>query len=303
MLASGRDGREPIMFNGGVLTFDPIFAKSRHKGPGYTPDHRQWGSALTAQNQRCMYWPMLKTGDFDLMIPGFDFYRDGLNNARRRVRHYWDHDGCAFTEQTTIQALPGAMVYGYQGEKYKGKTWRYRPDSIEPGVQVNGACNYLYESQLEWSWMILQYHQFTGEDISPYLPLIEQSVIFYDEHYRMREETTHRQAAHRRRPAPHQAVEHPGRPSRRRQPDQRDRRAAADPDPARRVAGDLHLAGEEEALAGDARPPAGDADRRGRWPDRAATHRGSRQPQLAHAGDVSPRIPTRSFSSGGPAWS
>jgi len=187
MLASGRNGREPIMFNGGVLTFDPIFAKSRHKGPGYTPDHRQWGSALTAQNQRCMYWPMLKTGDFELMIPGFDFYRTGLNNARRRVRHYWDHDGCAFTEQTAIQALPGAMVYGYQGEKYKGKTWRYRPDSLEPGVQVNGACNHLYESQLEWSWMILQYHQFTGEDISQYMPLIEQSVIFYDEHYRMRE--------------------------------------------------------------------------------------------------------------------
>ena len=32
-----------------------------------------------------------------------------------------------------------------------------------------------------------EYHQFTGEDISPYLPLIEQSVVFYDEHYRMRE--------------------------------------------------------------------------------------------------------------------
>ena len=187
MLASGRNGREPIMFNGGVLTFDPIFAKSRHKGRGYTPDHRQWGSALTAQNQRCMYWPMLKTGDFDLIIPGFAFYRDGLNNARRRVRHYWNHDGCAFTEQTTIQSLPGAMVYGYQGEKYKGKTWRYRPDSVEPGVQVNGACNYLYESQLEWSWMILQYHQFTERDISQYMPLIEQSVIFYDEHYQMRE--------------------------------------------------------------------------------------------------------------------
>ncbi len=187
MLASGRNGREPIMFNGGVLTFDPIFAKSRQKGTGYTPDHRQWGAALTAQNQRCMYWPMLKSGDFDLMIPSFNFYRDGLNNARQRVRHYWNHDGCAFTEQTTIQALPGAMVYGYQGEQYKGKTWRYRPDTVEPGVQVNGAVNHLYESQLEWSWMILQYHQFTGADISQYMPLIEQSVIFYDEHYQMRE--------------------------------------------------------------------------------------------------------------------
>lgn len=187
MLASGYHSREPIMFNGGVLTFDPIFADKKFSGSGYTPDHRQWGSALTAQNQRCMYWPMLKAGDFDLLIPGFDFYKNGLTNARERVRHYWGHDGCAFTEQTTIQWLPGAMVYGYAGDEFKGKTGRYRPANTEPGVCVNGAVSRLYEGQLEWSWMILQYHRFTAKDISAYLPFIEQSVIFYDEHYRMRE--------------------------------------------------------------------------------------------------------------------
>lgn len=187
MLASGLNGREPIMFNGGVLTFDPIFADQRFKGRGYTPDHRQWGAALTAQNQRCMYWPMLKSGDTDLLEPGFDYYRNGLTNARERTRHYWGHDGCSFTEQTTIQWLPGLMVYGYAGDQFKGKTWRYRPDDTETGVEVNNAVNRLYEGQLEWAWMILEFHRFTGSDISPYLPFIEQSVIFYDEHYRMRE--------------------------------------------------------------------------------------------------------------------
>lgn len=187
MLASGLNGREPIMFNGGVLTFDPIYAAEKFKGAGYTPDHRQWGAALTAQNQRCMYWPMLKSGDHDLLMPGFDYYRDGLTNARERTRHYWGHEGCSFTEQITIQWLPGAMVYGYAGERFKGKTHRYRPEDVETGVCVNKAVNYIYESQLEWSWMILEYHRFTGADISDYLPLIEQSVIFYDEHYRMRE--------------------------------------------------------------------------------------------------------------------
>jgi hypothetical protein len=187
MLASGLGGREPIMFNGGVLTFDPIYAGKRFQGPGYTPDHRQWGGALTAQNQRCMYWPMLKSGDLDLLRPGFDYYRDGLQNARERTRHYWGHDGCTFTEQITIQWLPGGMVYGYAGEEFEGKTWRYRPEDTETGVCVNHAVNYIYESQLEWSWMILEYQRFTGADISEYLSLIEQSVIFYDEHYRMRE--------------------------------------------------------------------------------------------------------------------
>ena len=186
MLASGLNGREPILFNGGALTFDPLFADKKFKGRGYTPDHRQWGGALTAQNQRCMYRPMLKSGDFDLLLPGFDYYKNGLVNARERVRHYWGHDGCAFPEQITIQWLTGAMVYGYAGEDFKGKTWRYRPPGTEPGVCVNGAVNRLFDGQLEWSWMILQYHRFTGNDISPYLPFIEQSVIFYDEHYRMR---------------------------------------------------------------------------------------------------------------------
>jgi len=187
MLASGLSEREPIMFNGGVLTFDPIYAGERFKGRGYTPDHRQWGGALTAQNQRCMYWPMLKSGDLDLLKPGFNYYRDGLNNTRVRTRHYWGHDGCSFTEQITIPWLPGAMVYGYAGERFKGKTWRYRPDETETGVCVNQAVSRIYEGQLEWSYMILEHHRFTGADISEYLPFIEQSVIFYDEHYRMRE--------------------------------------------------------------------------------------------------------------------
>ncbi|HSP41496.1 MAG TPA: DUF5703 domain-containing protein, partial [Luteolibacter sp.] len=187
MLASGLNGREPIMFNGGVLTFDPIFAGKQFQGRGYTPDHRQWGGALTAQNQRCMYWPMLKSGDTDLLKPGFDYYKNGLTNARERTRHYWGHDGCSFTEQTTIQWLPGLMVYGYAGGEFKGKTWRHRPDDMEPGVEVNNAVNRIYEGQLEWAWMILEYQRFTGADISAYLPFIEQSVIFYDEHYRMHE--------------------------------------------------------------------------------------------------------------------
>jgi len=73
MLASNANGREPTLFNGGLFTFDPLYVNGK-KGPGYTPDHRQWGAAFTAQNQRLVYRPMLKTGDFDLMPSGFSFY-------------------------------------------------------------------------------------------------------------------------------------------------------------------------------------------------------------------------------------
>ena len=180
MLASNVSGREPTVFNGGLFTFDPLYVNGK-KGPGYTPDHRQWGAAFTAQNQRLVYRPMLKTGDFDLLPPGFSFYLNGLPNATARVRHYWGHDGCAFEEQSAITALPGACQYGF----FEGGR-RGRAKNSEVGVQINHAGGKVYEEQLDWSWLILQYHQFSGADIARYLPLIEQSVIFYDEHYRYR---------------------------------------------------------------------------------------------------------------------
>jgi hypothetical protein len=33
---------------------------------------------------------------------------------------------------------------------------------------------------------MIRYHQFAGADLAPYLPFIEQAVLFYDEHYRLR---------------------------------------------------------------------------------------------------------------------
>jgi len=180
MLASNVTGREPSLFNGGLFTFDPLYVNGK-KGPGYTPDHRQWGAALTAQNQRMLVWPLLKSGDFDLVPSGFSFYLDGLPNATARVRLYWKHDGCCFEEQTAVTALPGACQYGFvEGGR------RSRPKDLEVGVQVNTAGGTIYESQLEYSWLMLRYCQFSGADLARYLPFIEQSVLFYDEHYRFR---------------------------------------------------------------------------------------------------------------------
>ena len=180
MLASNLNGREATQFNGGLFTFDPLYVNGK-KGPGYTPDHRQWGAGLTAQNQRMMVWPLLKSGDFDMAGPGFSLYLDGLPNATARVRHYWNHDGCCFTEQTAITALPGAAMYGF--DQASGRS---RPKDLEPGLQVNAAAQYIYESQLEHAWLMLRHHQFSDADLKPCLEFIEQSVIFYDEHYRFR---------------------------------------------------------------------------------------------------------------------
>jgi hypothetical protein len=188
-------GEYPTKFNGGNFTFDPsLVSKSRP----YNPDWRAWGGGVfTAQNQRLVHWPMLKSGDADLLLPQLEFYRRALPNAVARVRTYWGHDGCLFTEQTENFGLPMACAWGWTeanatarqrgrevpfGDPRADGAQSYN-DVVEHGVQANGAVAYHWESQLEISYMMLECHRFFGGDIRRYLPLIRQSVRFFDEHY------------------------------------------------------------------------------------------------------------------------
>ena len=68
MLAFNAKGDWPTKFNGGLLTVDPIYTDTINKG--LTPDYRNWGGGLVAaQNQRLVYFPMIKSGDWDLLQP------------------------------------------------------------------------------------------------------------------------------------------------------------------------------------------------------------------------------------------
>lgn len=173
-------GRQPTWFSGGLFTFDPMFAPHA-SGPGWTPDWRRWGAGLWGQNQRLIYWPMLASGDFEIMIPQFEFYRKGLPSATARTKHYWGHDGCCFEEMMSVFCLPGCAAWGFVDAADKP-----RPKDHENGVVYIPAVRYLYQAQLEFSYMMLKYHRYSGRDIKPYMPFIDGSVRFYDEHYRMR---------------------------------------------------------------------------------------------------------------------
>jgi len=103
-LACNVSGREPTLFNGGLFTCDPMYTPGGGSGEGWTPDWRRWGAGLTAQNQRLVYWPMLRSGDFDAIVPGLDFYRLGLASSAARVKVYWGHEGCCCAEQISVLA-------------------------------------------------------------------------------------------------------------------------------------------------------------------------------------------------------
>ena len=169
-LACNAYGEYPTKFNGSLFTYDPCYTDTTFK---FTPDFRKWGGGThTAQNQRLVYFPMIKSGDFDMMKSQFDYYLRTLPNAELRSRVYWGHEGACFTEQLENFGLPNPSEYGWK-----------RPETYDKGMEYNAWLEYQWDTALEFCFMILETEQYTGNDIMPYLPLIKSCLRFFDEHY------------------------------------------------------------------------------------------------------------------------
>lgn len=182
MLACNAYGRWPSKFNGGLFTFDPVYEDE--KTP-FTPDYRRWGGGtMTAQNQRLVYWAMLKSGDIDMMVSQFDTYLRMLPTAILRTQCYWHHEGASFCEQIENFGLPNPAEYG-----------KHKPGE-DMGNERNAWLEYQWDTALEFCQMILEakryydanadQYQKTGFtfDIAKYEPLIENCLTFFDRHYR-----------------------------------------------------------------------------------------------------------------------
>lgn len=169
MLALNARGAWPTKFNGGLLTVDPVYTDKNE----LTPDYRNWGGGLhTAQNQRLVYFPMIKNGDWDLLKPQLDFYLRIQKNAELRSKVYWNHEGACFTEQMENYGLPDYAEYG-----------KKRPADFDKGVEYNAWLEYEWDTVLEFCLMMLQEGEYTGRDMSDRMPFIESCLRFFDEHY------------------------------------------------------------------------------------------------------------------------
>lgn len=170
MLGCNARGDWPTKFNGGLFTVDPVHTNKMT----LTPDFRNWGGGLhTMQNQRLLYYPMIRSGDWDLMQSQFRFYQRILNTAELRSRVYWGHDGACFTEQMENFGLPNYAEYGTK-----------RPARAIPGVEHNAWLEYQWDSALEFCLMMLEEAAYTKRDIRDHVPFILSVLRFFDEHYR-----------------------------------------------------------------------------------------------------------------------
>jgi hypothetical protein len=159
MLAANRTGRMPTLFNGGPFLMEA------------NPNERQWGHAgFTAQNQRLVHWPMLKSGDADLLKVGLDFYADRHQLALAWAKHFWNVDGAVFPEDIDLFGLPV-----YTTKDGSGHT---APECLR----------YHYVSGIEFALMMLQSGSYFGSDSSRYVPVADGMLRFFDQFYRQRDQ-------------------------------------------------------------------------------------------------------------------
>ena len=164
LLACGGRGAYPMKFNGSIFNVC---------GSGYDADYRLWGGPYWFQNTRLVYWPLLASGDADLLQPFFAMYRDILPLAERRTRIYYGHEGVFFPETMHFWGVYHNSNYGWGQKK-------------ELGLTDNTYIRRYWQGGLELVMMMLDYYDITGDKVflhETLLPIGTGVIAFFDRHW------------------------------------------------------------------------------------------------------------------------
>jgi hypothetical protein len=154
--ACGGRGAYPIKFNGSIFTVD---------NKGQDADFRAWGGQYWFQNTRPMYWPLLASGDVDMMRPLFGMYMHMLPSNTAQVEAYYHHGGAYFQETAPFW---GGLPY------------------VGPEVEESWTRHY-FTPILELSMMMLDYYAYTGNKAflrDTLLPVARAGLTFFDRHFK-----------------------------------------------------------------------------------------------------------------------
>jgi hypothetical protein len=120
-----------------------------------------------------LYWPLLMSGDFELMKPFFDHYWYVLPMRKAMTRHYFGHEGAFYREN--VMPLTGSchdcgpLPKTKPGEKYAGDYHAY-----------------YFTSGLETVAMMADFVRYTGDTKfrdEVLVPFAREILLFYDQHY------------------------------------------------------------------------------------------------------------------------
>ncbi len=172
MIACSGRGNSPIKFNGSIFTVDTEFIPGKFQG--LDADFRQWGGPYWFQNTRLPYWTMLESGDFEMMEPLFKMYMDALPNRKLATKTYYGHDGAFYPETMYFWGTYADANYG-----------RDR-NGLEPGLTQNKYIRYYWQGGLELSLMMLDYFDFTQDELflqKTLIPFASEILTFFDQHW------------------------------------------------------------------------------------------------------------------------
>lgn len=172
LIACSSRGAYPVKFNGGLFTVGhDLPPGTRETRDNHNPDYRAWGECYWNQNNRLLYWPLLASGDFDLLQPWFDMYLNDLPLAKARTWLYYHHAGACYPETMYFFGLPRREDFG-----------RNNPSHV---IQSRWQ-RYHIQGALEVALQMLDYYDETGDTNFLWtgaIPFADAIVTFYYFHY------------------------------------------------------------------------------------------------------------------------
>jgi hypothetical protein len=153
MLAANPSGRAMTLFNGGNFACEG------------NSDARNWdGCQFMGQNQMLVYWPLQRSGDFDMLKVGCDFYKNCTELRRLHAKKFWNIDGVTYPEPLSIFGLDAI------GTNADGRS---KPDHL----------HYHYTSGMVFALMMLGYDSYSGSHTANYPDAAVGIISYYDEYY------------------------------------------------------------------------------------------------------------------------
>lgn len=186
LMACQSRGRVQTKFNGGFLS-QPLRCTEENKGKLRVskeedgtllshPDDRDWGRRFTFQNQRLLYWPLIASGDSDLMKPFFNYYFNLLPVRKAITQAWFGHEGAYYREN--IEPTGAERDCGLSG----------KPPKTKPGENEGKGYyhSYYFTCGLETTAMMIEYVKYSADkefQNNVLVPFAREVLLFFDKHY------------------------------------------------------------------------------------------------------------------------
>ena len=183
LMACQSRGRIQTKFNGGLFTLPLRSPEKKNEAVQQKDgswlrheDDRDWGRRFTYQNQRLLYWPLLMSGDGDLMKPFFDYYSNLLPIRKAITKAWFGHEGAYYREN----------IEPTGGERDCGRTGK--PPKTKPGENHGKGYyhSYYFTSGLETVTLMTEYVKYSGDKTfrdTVLVPFAREILLFFDKHY------------------------------------------------------------------------------------------------------------------------